>query len=89
MVADQDDRVEPVAAAALAKDGSASFSGEVGDRPHLDPLRHALAFDVGADHVPVADGDLIDPTGAQRLDDREDLVGHQPPAARIGSGVRG
>ena len=49
-----------VAAGGLGEGRLGLVQGEVGDRPHLDPRRHPLAFDVGADHVPVADGDPLD-----------------------------
>ena len=63
--------------------------GQLGDRSHLDPLRHALAFDVGADHVPVAHRDALGATGPQGLDHDQHLIGHQPTPTRIGRRVRG
>ena len=82
------DRVEPPAAGRLRQRGLGLVQRQVGDRQHLDPGRHPLAFDVGADHVPVADGDPLGAALPQRADDRQDLVGHQPPAPRVGGGVR-
>jgi hypothetical protein len=62
---------------------------QVGDRAHIDTRRHAVPFDVGADHVPIADRDPLCPGIAQGLDRDQDLVGHQPAAASVGGGVGG
>ncbi len=88
MVAEHDDGVER-AAVGLRHRRLALGEGEVGDRPHLDARRHPLAFDVGADHVPVADRDAAGARLAQGLDRNQNLVGHQPPAPRVGGGMRG
>ena len=88
VVPDQDHGVELAAAGRLAHRGLGLGQRQVGDRPHLDPGRHPLAFDVGADHVPVADRDPLGAAIAQRRHHRQHLVGHQPPAPRVGAGVR-
>jgi hypothetical protein len=87
-MAEHDDGVER-AAVGLRHRRLALGEGEVGDRPHLDARRHPLAFDVGADHVPVADRDAVGAGLAQRRDPDQDFVGHQPPAARVSGGMRG
>jgi len=88
VVAEHDDGVERTAMGFFQR-RLGLVEGEVGDWPHLDPGRHPLAFDVGADHVPVADRDPPGARLAQRLDRDQDLIGHQSPAACVGCRMRG
>jgi hypothetical protein len=62
---------------------------QVGNRPYLDSSWHALAFDVGPDHVPVADRDALGTGITQCLDRNQYLVGHQATASRVSEGVGG
>jgi len=88
VVAEHDDGVERTAVGLLHR-GLVLVERELGDRSHLDPGWYPLAFDVGADHVPVPDGDPPGARLAQCLDRDQHLAGHQPPAPRVGRRVRG
>jgi len=77
VVPDEDDRVER-AAVGLCQRGLG-----------LDRGGDAIAFDVGPDHVPVADRDAFGAGAAQRLDRDQHLVGHQGATAGVSAGMGG